>query len=99
MCPHYLARKNVGSRVIKIAPRFGKLTGPIGSDTATVVHSCFASRVMDTFFTAIFPEHTRHPSCLLACPGNNIESFLNQIDDDDIDRSVSFFIEFSIMAC
>ncbi|KAG2030465.1 hypothetical protein BDR03DRAFT_987076 [Suillus americanus] len=65
----------------QIAPRFGKLTGPI--DTTKRVHSCYASRAMDTLFTAVFPEPIRNPSCLSACPGYGIEQRLNRVDDDD----------------
>ncbi|KAG1719425.1 hypothetical protein EDD22DRAFT_963250 [Suillus occidentalis] len=66
-----------------IAPRFGKLTGPI--DTTNRIHSCYASRVMDTLFTAIFPEPTRNPSCLSACPSYGLEQRLNRVNDDDDD--------------
>ncbi|KIK92655.1 hypothetical protein PAXRUDRAFT_26642 [Paxillus rubicundulus Ve08.2h10] len=72
------------------APRFRKLTGPINVRAA--IHSCFASQVMDGFFTMSFPEETQNPQCFSTCLSYATEQHIHDlmdVDDDDNEFNTS----------
>ncbi|KAF8444467.1 hypothetical protein L210DRAFT_986286 [Boletus edulis BED1] len=70
-------------RLLYFAPRFGKLCGPI--DDTGALHSCFAARAMDMFFTDNKREASRNPSCFPTCTTSITQSQALELDDDDFD--------------